>query len=135
MKGGCLGRSTWHLVSTRSRCSRPATLPWQQTIEVKPDLGDMEIKLEPGHPLRIKFSDQAGKPIPNVTVGIGEWRGTEAIFNNQHPNVPDSGIPRQASANGIYEWDWAPADGVNYQIFGVGIASQQVTADCQANAP
>lgn len=105
----------------------PGYAPWQHTIDVKPDLGELEIKLEPGHPLRIKFSDQSGRPIPNVSVGIGEWRGTEAIFNQSRPNVPDSGIPRRANADGIYEWGWAPADAVNYQIFAEGFASHRVT--------
>jgi beta-lactamase regulating signal transducer with metallopeptidase domain/thiol-disulfide isomerase/thioredoxin len=104
----------------------PGFAPWQQTIEVNQDLGDLNIQLKAGNPIRIKFVDQRGTPIPNVYVGIGEWRGTEAIYNEKHPNVPDSGIPRRANDDGVYEWDWAPNDAVNYRIGAMGFAPQEV---------
>jgi beta-lactamase regulating signal transducer with metallopeptidase domain/uncharacterized GH25 family protein/thiol-disulfide isomerase/thioredoxin len=105
----------------------PGFAPWQQSIEPKQDLGDLDIQLKPGNPIRIKFVDQRGAPIPKVYVGIGEWRGTEAIFNYKHPNVPDSGIPRHANNDGFYEWDWAPDDAVNYWIEAEGFARQEMT--------
>lgn len=105
----------------------PGFAPWQQTIELNQDLGDLDIQLKSGNPIRIKFVDQRGTPIPNVYVGIGEWRGTEAIYNHKHPNVPDSGIPRNANDDGVYEWDWAPDDAVNYQIGAEGFAEQEAT--------
>jgi uncharacterized GH25 family protein/thiol-disulfide isomerase/thioredoxin len=104
----------------------PGFAPWQQIIEVKHELGDLNIQLEAGHPIRIKFVDQAGTPVPNVYVGIGEWRGTEAIYNMTHPNVPESGIPRRANDNGVYEWDWAPGDAVNYRIGATGFTEQEI---------
>jgi beta-lactamase regulating signal transducer with metallopeptidase domain/thiol-disulfide isomerase/thioredoxin len=104
----------------------PGFAPWQQTIELNRDLGDLDIQLEPGNPIQIKFVDPAGEPIPDVYVGIGEWRGTEAIFNHKHPNVPDSGIPRNANDDGVYEWDWAPEDAVNYWIEAEGFARQEM---------
>jgi len=104
----------------------PGFAPWQQTIEVNPDFGDLNIRLKPGNPIRIKFVDQAGTPIPNVYVAIGEWRGTEAIYNEKHPNVPDSRIPRRANGDGVYGWDWAPDDAVNYRISAKGFAPKEV---------
>jgi hypothetical protein len=82
--------------------------------------------LEPGHPIRIKFLNPAGNPIPKAYVGIGPWRGTNSIYNHDHPNVPDSGIPRRASEDGVYEWDWAPADAVTYWVSATGFARQEV---------
>jgi beta-lactamase regulating signal transducer with metallopeptidase domain/uncharacterized GH25 family protein/thiol-disulfide isomerase/thioredoxin len=104
----------------------PGFAPWQQAIEVNQDPGKLDIQLTAGHPIRIKFVDQAGMPIPKVYVGIGEWRKTEAIYNHKHPNVPDSGIPRNANDEGVYEWDWAPDDAVNYWIEAEGFARQEM---------
>ena len=105
----------------------PGFAPWQKSIEVNQDLDQLDIQLELGHSLRIKFVDQMGRPIPNVYVGIGKWRGAEAIFNQNHPNVPDSGIPRLASDDGVYDWDWSPDDAVSYHISAEGFAGQEVT--------
>jgi uncharacterized GH25 family protein/thiol-disulfide isomerase/thioredoxin len=104
----------------------PGFAPWQQKIELNQDLGDLDIELKPGNPIRIKFVDQQGNPVPKVYVGIGEWRGTEAIFNHKHSNVPDSGIPRHANEDGVYEWDWAPDDAVNYWFEAEGFARQEM---------
>jgi hypothetical protein len=76
--------------------------------------------------IRIKFVDPAGSPVPNTRVAIGQWRETEAIYNTKHPNVPDSGIPRSADDEGVYTWDWAPDDAVEYRIGADGFAPQEV---------
>ncbi|MEM9658145.1 MAG: redoxin domain-containing protein, partial [Planctomycetota bacterium] len=84
-----------------------------------------DIELVAGNPLRIKLVDQHGEPVSGAYVGIGRWRGTEAIYNEKHPNVPDSGIPRHADEKGVYAWDWAPEDAVVYRISAKGFAAQE----------
>ena len=105
----------------------PGFAPRQQTIQVSQSLQEVNFQLEPGHPIRIQIVDQLGNAIPNAYVGIGEWRGTEAIYNEKHSNVPESGIPRRANDQGIYTWDWAPADGVQYRISAKGFDQKEVT--------
>jgi beta-lactamase regulating signal transducer with metallopeptidase domain/uncharacterized GH25 family protein/thiol-disulfide isomerase/thioredoxin len=104
----------------------PGFAPQQRTIEVTRDLGKVDFQLEAGNPIRIKIVDQTGNPVPKAYVGIGEWRKTEAIYNEKHPNVPDSGIPRTADDDGMYEWTWAPADGVAYRISAKGYDAKEV---------
>jgi beta-lactamase regulating signal transducer with metallopeptidase domain/thiol-disulfide isomerase/thioredoxin len=104
----------------------PGFAPWQRSVELRHDLGDLDIQLESGHRLQIQFVDQQGDPIPNAYVGIGQWRGTSAIFNQNHSNVPDSRIPRSANDEGLYEWNWAPDDGVQYRVGASGYESQEI---------
>jgi protocatechuate 3,4-dioxygenase beta subunit len=92
----------------------------------------VDFQLKPGKKLRLKFIDGAGKPIPQVYVGIEGWRGYKSLYNEVHPNVLDSKIPRQADKNGVYEWTWAPSDEVLYGFGKEGyeaIESREVTAD------
>ncbi|MGD0517527.1 MAG: carboxypeptidase-like regulatory domain-containing protein [Thermoguttaceae bacterium] len=91
-----------------------------------------DFKLKPGKKLRIKFVDGAGKPIPQVYVGIESWRGYKSLYNQVHPNVLDTKIPSQADKNGVYEWTWAPGDSVFYNFGKEGyeqIESRGVTAN------
>jgi thiol-disulfide isomerase/thioredoxin len=105
----------------------PGYAPDERTISVSPSLKDVDFQLKPGNPIRIKIVDQYGYAIPKAGVQIGQWRGTEAIYNHKHSNVPESGIPRGANADGVYAWDWAPADGVQYQIGAKGYDAKEVT--------
>lgn len=98
----------------------PGFAPEQRKIQVSESLKDVDFQLTAGTPIKIKIVDEAGKPIPGVGVQISGWRGTKAIFNHKHPNVPDSAIPRQADQDGVYTWTWAPADAVNYHIGAIG---------------
>ncbi len=105
----------------------PGFAPWQQTIELTQDFGDLDIQLQSGNSIEIKFVDQDGHPIPNVYVGIGDWRGTEAIYNEIHSNVPESGVPWRADSDGVYRWDWAPNDAVGYSFRASGFARQEAS--------
>ena len=94
----------------------PGYAPQQIKFKLEPPGKDLDFRLKPGNPIELQIVDQAGNPVPDVYVGIGEWRGTEAIYNEQHSNVPDSRIPRKSDSNGIYRWDWAPDDAVVYRF-------------------
>lgn len=105
----------------------PGFAPQQRKIQASQSQQDVDFQLEAGNSIRIKIVDQSGKPIPEAAVQIAKWRGTEALYNYKHPNVPESGIPRQADQDGVYTWDWAPADGVTYRVLANGFDSKEVT--------
>ncbi len=94
----------------------PGFQPVQREVHIDAGMEPLRFKLSPGNRLIMKIVDRQGRPIPNAYVGIGEWRGTEAIYNEEHPNVPDSGIPRHADNEGVYTWDWVPEDAVSYRV-------------------
>lgn len=104
----------------------PGLSPVRQLVDVQEGLGEMNFELEPGNPIRIKIVDPEGRGISEAFVGIGEWRGTKAIYNHKHPNVPESSIPRRADDQGVYRWDGAPPDAVEYRISAEGFSSQEV---------
>ncbi len=101
-------------------------------IEAKQLRQQADFQLAAGHPISIQVVDPTGKPVPKAYVSIGRWRGTEALYNHKHPNVPESGIPRRADENGVYTWDWAPVDGVAYSIGAEGFAGVEETLVAKA---
>lgn len=105
----------------------PGYAPEQRTVSVSQSLQDVNFRLGPGNSLKLEIVDPSGEPIPGARVGIGQWKGTEAIYNVKHSNVPESGVPRQADQQGIYAWDWAPSDGVQYRINAKGFDTRTVT--------
>ncbi len=95
--------------------------PDQREVDVgRPDNGSIQFELQRGKKLRIRFVDHEGKAVPEVFVGIGQWRGNRALYNHKHPNVVETKVPRQADKDGIYEWNWAPADEVEFSFYKEG---------------
>jgi thiol-disulfide isomerase/thioredoxin len=85
--------------------------------------------MQPGKPIRLRFVDAAGKPVPHVWVSLIGWKGSKSLISNynpNHPKVPDPKIPRSADADGVWTWTWAPDDPVKLQIDGKGLASCEV---------
>jgi beta-lactamase regulating signal transducer with metallopeptidase domain/thiol-disulfide isomerase/thioredoxin len=105
----------------------PGFQPERRMVKVGPDLEPLEFALKPGKRLALRLVDKAGKPISGVYVGMDTWRGVESLYNEDHPNVPDSGIPRHPDATGLYVWDWAPEDAVSLRISAVGYAATKVS--------
>lgn len=105
----------------------PGFAPERRIIQAKQSQEHADFQLDAGHPIKILIMDPFGKPLPKAYVQIGEWRGTEAIYNHKHPNVPDSGIPRRADEDGVYTWDWAPADAVAYRFSARGYDVKEAT--------
>jgi beta-lactamase regulating signal transducer with metallopeptidase domain/thiol-disulfide isomerase/thioredoxin/uncharacterized GH25 family protein len=105
----------------------PGFAPERRIIQVKQSQEHADFQLDAGHPIKIRIVDPSGKPVPKAYVSIARWRGTEAIYNEKHPNVPESGVPRHADEDGAYAWDWAPADGVAYRISAEGYDVKEVT--------
>lgn len=105
----------------------PGHQPQRKMVDVTKDMDDLDFELEPGKRLAIRFVDSAGHPVPEVYVMLQKWRGTGALYNRKHPNVPESGIPRHADEDGRYLWDWAPADAVTYQFGREGYVTSTAT--------
>jgi beta-lactamase regulating signal transducer with metallopeptidase domain/uncharacterized GH25 family protein/thiol-disulfide isomerase/thioredoxin len=105
----------------------PGFAPEQRKVKLDGSLGPVDFQLAPGRTLKLKFVDAAGKPVPEAYVQIDQWRGTKAIFNHKHPNVPDSGIPRQADKDGNYTWTWAPVDGIGLNLYAPGFDYKTLT--------
>ncbi|BBO33571.1 M56 family metallopeptidase [Lacipirellula parvula] len=105
----------------------PGYAPQRRQVRVRPGLPPLHFTLNPGHRVTLKVVDQHGKPIPNAYVGIGPWRGVDAIYNEKHPNVPESHIPRHADEHGLYVWDWAPEDAVTYNVSAKGYTATSAT--------
>jgi hypothetical protein len=92
----------------------------------------VDFQLKPGEILRLRFVDQSGKPVPEVSVGIAGWRGGKSLYNHKHPNVLNTKIPVKSDKSGVYEWAWAPADQVEYSYWKEGdwfAQSEPFTAD------
>lgn len=99
----------------------PGWSPAQRTVEIgRPDNGSIRFNLEPGKRLRIRITDAAGKPIPDVRVDVTGWRRSGALFNDQAPDLLDTRIPRQADKDGVYTWNWAPTDEVTLAFYKSG---------------
>lgn len=96
-------------------------------VEIEAGMEPFDFRLKQGNVLRVKFVDENGQPIPDVYVGIREWRGKESLYNHRHPNVLDTKIPIKADRNGIYEWTWAPPDGVRYSFSKKGFQDTELT--------
>ena len=91
-------------------------MPETRQIYIATELGPLDFKLKPGKTLRIRLVDIGGAPVGNALFQIESWRGAMSLYNNKHPNVIDSKIPRNSDKDGIYEWTWAPDDPVTFRI-------------------
>src|SRR5262249_37175477 len=94
--------------------------PQLRKVDFKDGLPEQDFRLAPGKPVRLKIADANGKPVPNASVFLLEWKGSKSIYsdhNPNHPKVPDTGIPRRANAEGVWEWKWAPDDPVMVRVY------------------
>jgi beta-lactamase regulating signal transducer with metallopeptidase domain/thiol-disulfide isomerase/thioredoxin len=105
----------------------PGYQPVQQKIQAAKGMKPLRFELVPGKKLVLQIANRRGEPISDAYVGIGTWRGSEALYNEKHPNVPESGIPRSSDKQGVYTWDWAPEDAVMYRISKKGYAEQEIS--------
>jgi protocatechuate 3,4-dioxygenase beta subunit len=107
-------------------------MPMMKKVVMTKEHHKADFSLKPGKTLRIRFVDSSGKPVPGVSVAIDNWRNCKSLYNTSHPIVMETKIPRSADENGIYEWTWAPANGVQYQFCKEGydtIQSEPLVAD------
>jgi thiol-disulfide isomerase/thioredoxin/uncharacterized GH25 family protein len=91
-------------------------MPEMRFVDIGAGMSPLDVQLKPGKTLRVRLVNTAGQPIPDAWFQIAGWRGAESLYNYDHPNVLNSGIPRESDENGIYEWTWAPDDEVSFRI-------------------
>ncbi|MGQ0635376.1 MAG: carboxypeptidase regulatory-like domain-containing protein [Planctomycetaceae bacterium] len=94
--------------------------PDQKTVKLAPGNSTLDFRLDLGKKTRIRFVDDAGRALPRVGVGIKQWRRTRALYNLKHAKLLDTKIPSLANENGVFEWNWAPHDAVEYDFFKKG---------------
>ena len=95
----------------------PGWSPEQKEVSVTSALDPVNFSLKPGKSLQIRFTDEAGQPIPGVAVSLETWHHKRALYNMRHSNVMNTQIPNRADKNGIYQWTWAPEDEVKYTFW------------------
>jgi uncharacterized GH25 family protein/DNA-binding beta-propeller fold protein YncE len=73
--------------------------PTLQEVEVAKGTKALDLRLEPGHTVKIRVVDSHGKPLANAAVWVGPWRGHRVLD-----------LQSDTDANGETVWDSAPAD-------------------------
>jgi hypothetical protein len=100
--------------------------PHRGRVELAADKAELNVQLQRGNPVQIRFEDESAQPVSEVSVSVEEWRGAKSLYTHRHPNVVDLHVPNQADEHGVYEWTWAPDDTVTYSVGKQGYASQTV---------
>lgn len=97
--------------------------PTLRTIATKVDMEPVNFELEKGHVIRIRVTDPEGNPLAGVGVAPDTWRRQRTLI--------DLGMPRQTDEHGLYVWDSAPADEIEYDFYMRGrmsVRNQKLTA-------
>jgi len=83
--------------------------PDQKTIRVDKDTTDVEFRLEPGHIVKGRVVDPAGKPLGGVMIATDTWRGNRALM-----------FRTNTDGDGRWTWKEAPSDEVLTDILQQG---------------
>ena len=100
----------------------PGWAPQSRRVDLRADLPPQDFRLEPGKPIRLRMVDPAGRPIAHAEVQVTGWEGRKALHNYDHPKVHSTKIPRNADANGVWEWPWGPVSPVSLNVGWIGCA-------------
>lgn len=73
------------------------------------------IRLKPANTIRIRIVDPAGAPIENARVSPDTWRA--------HRSLAEVEMNERTDANGLFEWQDAPADVIKYAVLADGYMS------------
>jgi RNA polymerase sigma factor (sigma-70 family) len=102
--------------------------PQMRIVDLKDGLPAQDFRMATGKMVRLRFADAAGKPVPKAAVTLKEWKGSRAIYSDHdpnHPKVPDTGVPRAADKDGVWEWPAAPDGPVKVWVAARGFAPQE----------
>ena len=91
--------------------------PVQERFDITPANSSASFQLRRGKTTRIRFVDERGTAIPEVSVQITTWRGGKVLYNYRTRDLLDNRIPNRADGHGIYQWTWAPDDPVTYSFY------------------
>ncbi|MCA9135813.1 MAG: carboxypeptidase regulatory-like domain-containing protein [Planctomycetales bacterium] len=86
--------------------------PEIQMVDVARDMAPVTIALKPGNRLRVRTVDADGQPLGNIMIVPDTWRGIRSL--------PDAEIPRASDQDGVYVWEDAPADVIEFDILAPG---------------
>ena len=101
--------------------------PDSRMVEVERMMGEVDFEIRDGYAITILVKDaKTGESVPGY-VGIQQWRGAGALYNEQHPSVLDSGVPNRTNEFGVYRWSWAPEDEIRFSISAEGYTPTNVT--------
>ena len=107
----------------------PGFAPQYRTVELKSGLPSQDFRVGAGKPIRLRIVDAAGKPVPKAYVTLMKWKGSESIYSVRtpgHPKLPETGIPHQAGADGVWEWPSAPDEPVKLVIVSKGFLQSEL---------
>ncbi|HEX4070139.1 MAG TPA: carboxypeptidase-like regulatory domain-containing protein, partial [Planctomycetaceae bacterium] len=79
----------------------PGFAPGMQDVEVAKQTKPVELRLEPGHTVKIRVVDAHGKPMAHANVWASSWRGNSTL-----------NFDSETDAKGELVWDSAPADSI-----------------------
>lgn len=108
-------------------------MPDNRIVFLSPGMEPVNFELKPGKSLRFRLVNSTGEPVAGAYIGIERWRGSQALYNHKHPDVIDTLIPYKTDDNGLYEWNWAPADAVTFSIGKEGYANQTANVVADGN--
>ncbi len=91
--------------------------PDLKVIQVTPEMDEVKFRLEPGKTLRLRAVGPDGEPLSGVYVGADTWRG--------HRSLTDAEIPRETNDDGVYIWDNAPSDEVEFALLATGFLDKR----------
>lgn len=91
--------------------------PELNVVQVVPEMDRVLFQLAPGKTLRLRALDQDGEPLPDIYVRADTWRG--------HRSLADAEIPRDTDEEGVYVWNNAPSDGVEFDILAEGFLDKR----------
>ena len=103
----------------------PGWAPQLRKVDLKPDLAAQDFRMAAGKPVRLRVVDSAGKPVSKAVVRIAEWKGSQSIQWSRSvdfPNAPFLSLPRDADADGLWQWPSAPNDPVKVHVYEKGYA-------------
>ncbi len=88
--------------------------PELKPVTVKAGMEPIEFRLPEGQAIRGQVLDAEGKPVPGVSVSTEGWRGYRTIRWRG-----------RTDADGWFEWNSAPADGVAFSFYKSGFMSMR----------
>ena len=93
--------------------------PQLRKVKLEPGMSAQDFHMKAGKPIRLRIVDGADRPVPQASVSIVGWKGSQSIqsaHNPNHPKVPSTKIASQTNAEGLWEWASAPDEPVTLQI-------------------
>jgi uncharacterized GH25 family protein len=91
--------------------------PELKEVQVQPNIRVIRMKLKPGKTLTIHTVDRKGKPLAGVLVAADTWR--------DHRSLCDLPEPRRTNKEGVFVWNDAPADAIEFDILKAGFMDRR----------